>query len=283
MALKVINAEFFRYGAEARERFVREARAAASLHHRHVASIYQFGIDEETGQRFYAMEFIEGETLEERVRRTGPLNVGAVVEIARQITCALVVAEKHGVVHRDLKPGNVMITTSEDSDKAEVKIIDFGLAKALATRKPARPDRWRISRHAGFRQPRATRPLSGRCPFRHLLAGATLWYLLTGQLPFGEVCMAAARRPLRAAHVPASFSSLLVSMLATEPAVRPTAKEIAAKLEALSRRRLRIIPASQRPSVVALALAFFFHPPPSGPPLHGRFDLPAQEHRRAPL
>ena len=263
VALKVINAEFFRYGAEARERFVREARAAASLHHRHVASIYQFGIDEETGQCFYAMELIDGETLEERVRRSGPLNVGAVVEIARQITGALVVAEKHGVVHRDLKPGNVMITTSEESDKAEVKIIDFGLAKALDETEDQRAltDGGFLGTPAFASPEQLNRvPVDVRSDIYSL--GATLWYLLTGQLPFGD--RAKGRPPvaqLRAAHVPASFSSLLVSMLATEPAARPTAKEIALKLEAMSRRSVRwIIPAAAALILVALALAYFFHP-----------------------
>ncbi|MBA3960467.1 MAG: hypothetical protein H0X40_01000 [Chthoniobacterales bacterium] len=71
VALKLINADFAQHGAGARERFVREARAAASLRHPNVATVYQFGIDEETGQCFCAMELIEGETLDERVPSRG--------------------------------------------------------------------------------------------------------------------------------------------------------------------------------------------------------------------
>ena len=73
VALKIIDSEWIKRGAEARERFMREARAAAALRHPNVAMVYHFGIQEESGQCFCAMELVEGETLEMRVRRTGPL------------------------------------------------------------------------------------------------------------------------------------------------------------------------------------------------------------------
>ncbi|MEO7167280.1 MAG: serine/threonine-protein kinase, partial [Chthoniobacterales bacterium] len=132
VALKLIKADFTGPTSDTRERFMREARAAGALRHPSVATVYQSGIDEETGQCFYAMELVEGETLDERVRRTGPLDVQSVIEIARQITAALAAAEKRGLVHRDLKPANVMIATGEEGDKVAIKVIDFGLAKALA-------------------------------------------------------------------------------------------------------------------------------------------------------
>ncbi len=74
VALKLIDSEWVKRGAEARERFMREARAAAALRHPNVATVYHFGIREENGQCFCAMELVEGETLEMRVRRTGPLD-----------------------------------------------------------------------------------------------------------------------------------------------------------------------------------------------------------------
>src|SRR4030095_15031185 len=104
VALKIINIGIAKRSAEARERFMREARAAAALRHENIATVFQFGIREETGQCFYAMELIEGETLEERVRRTGPLNVRTTIDIAQQVTAALEAAEKRGMIHRDLKP-----------------------------------------------------------------------------------------------------------------------------------------------------------------------------------
>src|SRR5438128_10500660 len=87
---------------------MREARAAAALRHPNVATVYQFGVREETGQFFYAMELVEGETLEERVRSLGPLDVLTTIDIALQVTAALAAAEERGLAHRDLKPGNLM-------------------------------------------------------------------------------------------------------------------------------------------------------------------------------
>src|SRR6476620_11755024 len=104
VALKIIKTDFAERSADARERFMREARAAAALLHENIATIYQFGMRLETGQYFYAMELIEGETLDERVHRAGPPDARTTIEIAQQVTSALAAAEKHGLVHRDLKP-----------------------------------------------------------------------------------------------------------------------------------------------------------------------------------
>src|SRR2546423_9539872 len=114
VALKIINADRGSHSAEARERFMREARAAAALRHPNVATVYQFGVREETGQSFYAMELVEAETLEERVRRLGPLDARTAIDLAQQVTSALIVAEKHGLVHRDLKPANLMLVSPDD-------------------------------------------------------------------------------------------------------------------------------------------------------------------------
>ena len=141
VALKIIKVDVARRSAEARERFMREARAAAALRHENIATVHQFGIREETGQYYYAMELIEGETLEERVHRAGPLDARTTIDIAQQVTSALAAAEKQGLVHRDLKPANLMLVSPDgeaadvtsNSKKLRVKIIDFGVAKALNT------------------------------------------------------------------------------------------------------------------------------------------------------
>src|SRR6266480_7388124 len=109
VALKIIKTDIADRSADARERFMREARAAGGLRHENIATIHQFGMRLETGQYFYAMELIEGETLEERVRRAGPLDARTTIKIAQQVTSALTTAEKHGFVHRDLKPANLML------------------------------------------------------------------------------------------------------------------------------------------------------------------------------
>src|SRR6266481_6230605 len=154
VALKIIKTDIAERSADARERFIREARAAAAFRHEHIATVYQFGMRLETGQYFYAMELIEGENLDDRVHRAGPLDARSTIGIAQQVTSALAAAEKHGLVHRDLKPANLMLVKLEDSEAAGsdrarskrsrirafrksgipvVKIIDFGLAKAFHT------------------------------------------------------------------------------------------------------------------------------------------------------
>ena len=103
MALKVINREVAEHPA-ARARFLREARAAAQLHHPNVASVSHYG--EQDGECYYVMELVEGETLEERVRREGPFTPALTLEVGVQVARALAAAEARGVVHRDLKPSN---------------------------------------------------------------------------------------------------------------------------------------------------------------------------------
>ncbi|HEY1582646.1 MAG TPA: protein kinase [Chthoniobacterales bacterium] len=284
VALKLIDADFARFSSMARERFMREARAAASLRHPNVATVYQLGIDEETGQCFCAMELIEGETLEDCVRRSGPLPAQKVREIARQIAGALVVAEKNGVIHRDLKPANIMITESDGPDEIAIKIIDFGLAKALGETSD-----WRSLTDGGFigtpafasPEQLARSPVDVRSDIYSL--GATLWFLLTAQLPFGET--APARPPvaqLKAARVPASFISLLVAMLAPESAARPAAAEIAAKLEAVPRHRARTAFVIIGLAIAALVVGYFFSrarpvsPPFAGVPSKSLAVLPFQ-------
>src|SRR5262245_23385729 len=116
VALKIIKTDIAERSADARERFMREARAAAALRHENIATVHQFGMRLETGQYFYAMELIEGETLEERVRRAGPLDARTTIEIAQQVASALTAAEKHGLVHRDLKPANMMLVNANEPE-----------------------------------------------------------------------------------------------------------------------------------------------------------------------
>src|SRR5260370_10268609 len=104
----------------------REARAAARLRHSNVASVLHLG---RTGQNyFYAMEFVEGETLENLIKRSGRLEVKLAFEIATQVAAGLVAVHKQKLVHRDIKPSNIMVSVEEGST-VTVKIIDLGLAK----------------------------------------------------------------------------------------------------------------------------------------------------------
>jgi serine/threonine protein kinase/tetratricopeptide (TPR) repeat protein len=222
VALKIIRNDIATRSVEARERFLREARAAAALQHENIATVFQFGICEETGQLFYAMELVDGETLEERVRRAGPLDVRTTIDIAQQVTSALAAGEKRGLVHRDLKPANLMLISTGDetgnsgriaswtasrrrryttahiavaaslrrganrnNEKSLVKIIDFGLAKVLK----APVDPMRLTHYGFVGTPAYASPeqfehsaLDVRSDIYSL--GATLWFALTGKTPF---------------------------------------------------------------------------------------------------
>ncbi|MCB1133879.1 MAG: serine/threonine protein kinase, partial [Verrucomicrobiae bacterium] len=127
VALKTIAPERLR-DATARERFLREAKSNARLHHRNIAAVHQFG--EIDGVCYYAMELIEGETLQAKLKREGALPVPQALAIARQVAQAFSEAEKHGIIHRDVKPGNIMLHPEADGELL-VKLIDFGLAKAI--------------------------------------------------------------------------------------------------------------------------------------------------------
>lgn len=242
VALKVIGGAFSE-NAAARERFKREARTAAQLRHANVASVFHFG-ETATGQCFYAMELVEGETLEERVRRRGPLPALAALRVVEQVVQALVAAETHGLVHRDLKPTNIMVVAHQASEKDTllVKVIDFGLAKAVSTSRhdPAQAPAT-FSGTPGFASPEQLRggdaAIDSRSDIYSL--GATLWYLLCAQTPFAaNGTDALPLVQLKAAHVPAAVVPLLQWMLAPEPARRPqTAREL---LNALQNCRFRL-------------------------------------------
>jgi serine/threonine-protein kinase len=107
------------------ERFRREAQAAANLSHDNIAGIYDTGAD--GGRHYIVMELVEGENLEQRLRRHGPLEPRAAVEIALQVVAALEAAHQRGIVHRDVKPQNILINRA-----GRVKVTDFGLAKAVS-------------------------------------------------------------------------------------------------------------------------------------------------------
>ena len=122
VAVKVLP-EAWAFDADRAARFEREAQVLAALNHPHIAALY--GMEQSDGRHFLVMELVEGETLDERLRR-GALSVEAALEIAHQIAEALEAAHEKGIVHRDLKPANVKITPNE-----QVKVLDFGLAKAM--------------------------------------------------------------------------------------------------------------------------------------------------------
>src|SRR5215467_10279206 len=127
VALKVIDRKVAQ-NPGARSRFLREARAAANIRHPNVARVTYYG--EQDGECFYAMELVEGETLEARVRRDGPMPPALALKVTEQAALALAAAEACGVVHRDIKPSNIMLE-SDASGALRVKLIDYGVAKVM--------------------------------------------------------------------------------------------------------------------------------------------------------
>src|SRR6266498_3940153 len=252
VALKVIDTPTVstdRNSQTARERFLREARAAAALRHPNVAAVYQFGAAPDGSRCFYAMELVEGETLETRVRRHGPLNPKLVVEIATQIAQALRAAPT-------------------------VKIIDFGLAKAIADAGGEMDiTHGEFVGTPNFASPEQfeSEPVDVRSDIYSL--GATLWFALTGKTPFAGRSIEEIRRAqkltalpteqLKAAHVPPPLRSLLKSMLALEPAGRPDVHSLAARLWGCSRhasnaRRIRFAIASTVVLILGASAFFIF-------------------------
>jgi serine/threonine protein kinase len=243
VALKVIAAELLR-SPQARHRFLREAQAAALIHHPHVATIHHFG--EEEDSYFYAMEFVDGEDLERYVGRRGPLTPATALRVVLQVAQALEAAHARQLIHRDIKPGNIMAVINR-AGSLDVKLIDFGLAKGAGSETL---DAARITRtqdfvgSPAFASPEQceTKKLDIRSDIYSL--GVTLWYLLSGKRPFsgsvGEVMIAQVIKPPpfdQLAHLPEPVLELLRRMLAKSPNDRfQTPEELQDAVEAVAAR-----------------------------------------------
>src|SRR5438876_7814840 len=259
------------------------------------------------------MELIEGEPLEQHLHRAAALNARTTIGIAQQVTHALAAAEKHGSVHRDLKPANLMLVSPESEtaaadrvvpstttprpgynaahapvaaalrrgahrkdEKLLVKIIDFGLAKALHTQTdPQSLTHERFVGTPAFASPEQFEhsALDVRSDIYSL--GETLWFTLTGKTPFAGRSVEEIHRvqqsnvlpieQLKAAHVPSRLRSLLESMLALEPASRPGTHELAARLqrcspEARSARLTRVALAAAAILILGASALLVFQP-----------------------
>jgi len=225
VALKVINARLI--GDESvRQRFVREARSAASVRHPNVASV--FHLRQNSDGYFYAMEFVEGETLGSLIKRSGGLQPKIALEITAQVAAGLAAIHEQNLVHRDIKPANIMVSV-KDGGKLSAKIIDLGLAKPLAgtSTEVAISTPGAFAGTPEFASPEQFAGVGVDIRSDLYSLGVVVWEMLTGRTPFrgsvSEVMYQHQHAPLpleRLKDVPQPFLVLLEKLLEKDPAQR---------------------------------------------------------------
>jgi serine/threonine protein kinase len=218
VAIKVLSSDYSRDPAFV-ERFRREARAAARLNHPTVVSVYDTGSDD--GVHFIVMEFVSGRTLAQILAAEGPLLPERAAAISARVAEALSFAHEAGLVHRDVKPGNVMLT-----DRGDVKVMDFGIARAASGPGQAITETTSILGTAAYLSPEQAegKPVDPRSDIYSL--GVVLYELLTGQPPFsGPSPVAVAYKHVMEEPVPPSAVRSGVPSALEAIAMRALAKD----------------------------------------------------------
>jgi hypothetical protein len=245
---------------QARARVMREARAAARLNHPAVVTLYD--VIQDQGVTFIVMELVSAPTLADLVREEGPLPVERVAEIGAQVAGALEAAHAAGIVHRDVKPGNVMVP-----ERGTAKLADFGIASVQGD--PQLTSTGLVIGSPAYMAPEQARGEASGPPADFWALGATMFYAVEGEPPFDRgtsiATLAAVvndppRRPERAGPL----TSLLTALLDKDPASRPTGPALRAELDRLATR-----PA---PPTEALPV------PPAGPGATQEHDTDVEPH-----
>lgn len=235
--------------ATARQRFIREARAAAAVSHDHIVTIH--AVEEAGGLPYIVMQYVDGISLQERLDRTGPLRLAEVLRIGMQAASGLAAAHKQGLVHRDIKPANILLENGVE----RVKITDFGLARAADDASLTQAGA--VAGTPQYMSPEQAegKPVDARSDLFSL--GSVLYAMCTGRPPFrGSTARAVLKRvceeapaPVREAgpEVPDWLCAIVAKLQAKEPADRyQSAAEVA---EVLGRHLAHV----QHPSVVPLS------------------------------
>ena len=221
VALKVLRS---RYAGdeEFAERFRREARSAAGLSHPNIVQVYDRG-ETEDGTSYIAMEYVPGGTLKERMERRGPFGAGETAAVGAQIADALGAAHEQGVIHRDIKPQNVLVSASGD-----LKVTDFGIARAASAVTSSASGA--IFGTAGYISPEQAMGEPVGPPSDLYSLGVILYEMLTGELPFTAdnsiaVCMKHVTEPLCPPkrvnpEIPEGMDAVVAMLLAKRPADR---------------------------------------------------------------
>ncbi len=263
VAIKVIAADAAG-DRDRRDRFLREARSASALNHPNIVTIHE--VDHANGIDFLVMELVGGRPLTEMIPRAG-LSLDRAIELAEQIANALAIAHASGIVHRDVKPANIVI-----SDSGQAKMLDFGLAKMLAppdpvantvTAAPATELGVVVGTIAYMSPEQAQgRPITDRSDIFSF--GVVLYEMLAGRRPFGDTVaslLTEAPPPIGSARkdIPPALEALIAACLDKTPARRPGARDVADRLRAIKGRliagRLDVRALLQRRSFVAALAA----------------------------
>lgn len=254
------------------ERFQREARAAARLNHPNIVQVY----DQVQGPSgaYIVQEYVEGETLKELIRREAPLDARRAITIALQILAALRVAHQQGVIHRDIKPQNILVQTD-----GKVKVADFGIASAGETEMT---EAGSIVGTAQYLAPEQARGLQVGPPADLYAVGIVLYEMLSGRVPFeGDAAVTVAMRHVQEAPepltdrnplVPVPLESVVMRALSKDPATRyQSADEMGVELD----RVRQGLPISDETAVIGAATIAMARQPTEtmvAPPLPPRTD-----------
>jgi urea transport system substrate-binding protein len=241
VALKVLRPELA-VDQESRERFLREAQAAAAIGSEHVVTIYHVG--EVAVVPYIAMEFLHGQSLQERLHRQAPLDLVTALTVARQVAAGLAVAHDKGFIHRDIKPANLWMESDGPAGPFKrVRILDFGLARRVKGETSLTITGYIVGT-PNYMSPEqaAGHEVDHRADLFSL--GSVMYTIMTAELPFpGDSAMAvmmalATKTPptliSKNVYIPHTVSTLVSRLLAKDPADRPqSAREVIAVLDAV--------------------------------------------------
>src|SRR5215468_911984 len=202
VAIKMLRADLAR-DATFQMRFSREAQNAAALNHPAIVAVYDTGEERGAGGErlpFIVMEYVNGRTLKEVLTAEGPLQPRRALEISADICAALEFSHRHGIIHRDIKPGNVMLTRT-----GQVKVMDFGIARALASGASTMTQTSAVIGTAQYLSPEQARGEAVDARSDVYATGCVLYELLTGHPPFvGDNPVSVAYQHVREDPVPPS-------------------------------------------------------------------------------
>ncbi|MGD0392077.1 MAG: Stk1 family PASTA domain-containing Ser/Thr kinase [Acidimicrobiales bacterium] len=215
------------------ERFRREAQAAANLSHPNIVPVFDWG--EDSGTYFIVMEFVDGRPLSSILKTAGSLSAERTADVGAHVAAALGYAHKHGVIHRDVKPGNVLIT-----DEGQVKVTDFGIARAINTEESL-TQTGAVMGTATYFSPEQAEGIGVDSRSDIYSLGVVLFEMVTGRPPFlGDTPVAVASKHVRDhppaprelnPAIPPTFEAIILKAMAKDPAHRyRTAEELRADL-----------------------------------------------------